>query len=202
MNSDINLLTKEEKVEQFKTKAIKFSSIISIVLFVLVAGVSAYFYFKVADLKKQIEVEESRIEKARSEIKGMASTEIVARNLYKKYQALSGILNSRLYYSDLLADFNSRIPEGVEVTSFSFEGPSELSVSGRASNYLLVSEFLANLNKQEVLDPSINESTPSASKTPIFKTAYLNSVTLNSNDSTVDYVISITYNGEALKKGF
>ncbi len=182
---EINLLTKEEKQEQVKTKVVKFGTVISVFLLLVVGGISAYFFFKAQNLKKEIQLEEAKIATMRSRIEEMSSVEISARNLYQRYSAIKGIFADRVYNSFLLEHFNSKIPVGVTVNSFNFRGQSEIDISGDAPNYLAVSEFLRNLNAKE--DPQV------------FKSATLTSVTLNASDKSVKYVIVLGYDLEALK---
>lgn len=184
MDNNINLLTREEKVEQFKGKAVKTSSILSVILLVIVGGLSAYFYIKVSTLKNNIKAEEQKIEEHRAKINSMESIEVIARNLYQKYTILSEIFDERLYYSEFLHSFNAKVPEGLEITLFRLAGQNELSVLGTADNYLLVSDFLANINN--------------ASEDSVFESAYLESVKLNPHDSTVDYAVTIFYDPEGL----
>jgi Tfp pilus assembly protein PilN len=174
MDNNINLLTREEKVEQFKGKAVKTSSILSVILLIIVGGLSAYFYIKVSTLKGNIKAEEQKIEEHRAKINSMESIEVIARNLYQKYTILSEFLHS----------FNAKVPEGLEITLFRLAGQNELSVLGTADNYLLVSDFLANINN--------------AGEDSVFESAYLESVKLNPHDSTVDYAVTIFYDPEGL----
>ena len=185
MRYDINLLTKEEKVEQIQEKAVKVSSVLAVILLLVVSGFSAKYYFEASDLKKLILSEDQKIIASRSEISSMKSTEVLARNLSKKQEVLGEILDNRPYYSELLSQFYERIPSGVGVRSFSFTDKASITLSGTASNYLLVSDFLKNLNDSE------DEN--------IFRSATLNSVKLNSGSSTVDYSLIVNFDMEKLK---
>lgn len=188
IQNDINLLTKEEKSEQFQKKAVKFSTVLAIFLLIVVGGISAYFWWRTQNLEKEISLRESEIDDYRSQVRAMAETEIVARNLYKKYTVLNNLLGKRFYYSTFLAHFNSKIPEGVEVSSFSFKDGDEISIAGTADNYLSVSRFLRNLTNE-------------APEFRVFTFAQLNSVTLNSSDTSVDYSIVVGYNAGVLTGG-
>lgn len=186
MQTDINLLTKEEKTEQFKRKAVKFSSIFTVFLLVAVTGVSGYYFMKAAGLKKEIKAEDTEISQLRSRIKSMADIEIVARNLYKKYTAIEEIFSERIYYSRFLTHFWNKVPEGVSISSFTFRG-DQISISGTGSNYLQVSQFLRNL---------IDE----APEFKVFTSATLNSVSLDPSNSSVSYSIVVGFNPEVLKE--
>lgn len=186
--SNLNLLTQEEKTEQLKVRVVKMSTIITLVLLVLTVIVSGYFYLKATNLKNQLQTAEQRVSSARSNIESMKSVEIYARNLYKKYLVLVDILEEKVYYSEFLSAYNSRIPSGVTTDNFSFSKGDEIGLRGAASNYLLVSDLLANLN-----DDSIDK---------IFEDAYLRSAKLNPGSSTVDFDVVASYDSGVLKRGF
>jgi len=182
---EINLLTREEKEEQVKTKVVKWSTIVSVFLLLIIGSASAYFFFKAQNLKNGVKAADSEIADLRSRIEEMSSVEISARNLYQRYFAIKGIFTNRVYNSFLLEHLSSKIPSGVKVNSFNFRGQTDIDISGDAPNYLAVSEFLRNLNAKE--DPQV------------FNSATLTSVTLNSSDKSVKYAIVISYNLETLK---
>jgi len=182
---DINLLTREEKQEQVKTKLVKLSSVLSVFLLILVGCLSFYYFSKAQNLKKSIKEEDIKITSMRNSIQEMSDVEVSARNLFQRYNAIEGIFAERIYYSFLLEHFNSKIPIGVTVNSFNFRGQSEIDISGDAENYLLVSQFLRNLN--EVADPQV------------FTSADLTSVTLNASDRSVKYAIVVSFDVESLK---
>jgi len=182
---DINLLTREEKQEQVKVKVVKFGTIISIFLLIVVGGITAYFFSKASGLKASIKEEEQKITNMRASIQSMESTEVTARNLYQKYTAINDIFTQRVYNSFLLEHFNSKIPAGVSVASFSFRGASDIDISGEAPSYVSVSDFLKNLNAKE--------------EKQVFTSATLTNVTLNAADRSVKYVIVLGFNKEVLK---
>ena len=188
MRYDINLLTKEEKVEQIQEKVVKVSSVLTVLLLLVVSGFSAKYYFEASDLKKLILSEDQKIETARDKINSMKSTEVLSRNLSKKQEVLREILDNRLYYSELLSQFYERIPSGVGVKSLSFTDKASITLSGTASNYLLVSDFLKNLNNSDAEN--------------IFQSATLSSVKLNASSSTVDYSLVVGFDKERLKDGY
>jgi Tfp pilus assembly protein PilN len=185
MSADINLLTKEEKVKQFRLKAVKASTLISILFLIISGGFSAYYYLQVRELKSSVEAVNNRVSSARATIDEMATVEIAARNLYQKYSIIEDILIDRPHYSFLLEHFEAKIPPGVSVESFSFRGDDEISISGEASSYITVSNFLGNLKAPE--------------EAQVFEDASLGSASLNSADRTVSYSITIIYDIESLK---
>ena len=187
MQYDINLLTREEKIEQFQQKAIKMSSVLAVVVLLAVGGFSVKYYLDSSNLKKLILSEDRKIADGRTRINSMKSTEVLARNLSRKQVVLREILGNRPYYSKLLSQFYERIPQGVGVKSLSFTDGASIALSGTASNYLLVSDFLKNLND--------------SSEENIFRSATLNSVKLNAGSSTVDYSLVVSFDMEGLKDG-
>lgn len=193
VDTSINLLTQEEKSQQFKSKAVKFSSVFSVFLVIVVSLVSGFYFFKATSLRTQIKNKEEEIQAARGDITSMESVEILARTLYKKYLVLKDIFENRVFYSDLLSDFNSRIPEGVTVESFAFDRDNTIVIRGTAENWLLVSDFLANFNE------SGSDSRTEA--TPLFTKAYLGSAKLDTGSSKTEYNIVIVYDPEAVKYG-
>ena len=62
MSQSINLIPQEEVVKQKKERVVKFSSIFSIVLLLLVIGISWYEWGKVRQMEKRIEQKEQEIE--------------------------------------------------------------------------------------------------------------------------------------------
>src|SRR3989344_3458553 len=102
MGQSINLIPQEEKQEQTKTQLVKLSTVFTIILFVIVAGISGYLFYQTYSLKTQIQLHEANITDLRAQIQNQSQIEIIARNLESKYKALNSILTDRLYYSLLL----------------------------------------------------------------------------------------------------
>jgi Tfp pilus assembly protein PilN len=182
---DINLLTKEERQEQIKNKVVKTSSVLAVIFLIIVGFASAYFFAQIQSLKSKIKQEDQTIETMRSQIEKMAPVEITARNLYQKYTIIKGIFSGRVYTSYLLRHFESKIPGGVTVDTFTPEKETDISITGNAPNYIAVSDFLKNLIAKEDVQ--------------VFTSARLSSVTLNSADRTVKFAIVISYDPEVLK---
>ncbi len=185
MDRNINLLTKEEKIDQFKSKAVKASTVFTIILMLAVGGLSFYYYGKARALKSSITSAGNRISNARGKIDDMSETEIVARNLYKKYSVISDIFDERIRFSSLFDHFDSKVPSGVFISSLNFRGAGEINISGDANNYILVSQFLDNLNSDD--------------EAQIFSEANLSSASLNATDRSVSFSISITYDSDIIR---
>ena len=188
MDTSLNLLTKEEKRKQFQVKAVKLSTVFTILLLILSGAAAGYFYMTSRNIKSDVEEAETRISSARAEINSLPEVEIAARNLYQKYSVVEDIFSNRPHYSYLLDHFDSKIPSGVSVSSFSFRGGDEINISGDADNYVLVAEFLEALNEEE------------SEGDQVFMSASLSSASLTSSDRTVSYTITLTYDAGALKE--
>ena len=184
MDFDINLIAKEEKQEQVKTKVLKAGTVVAVLLLVLSTGGSGYFYVKATGLRSDVKSETQEIADSRQKIDSMADIEITARNLYQKYIVISDIFSAQPKYSYLLEHFDTKIPLGVVVNSFSFSGAGEIILNGNASNYMAVSEFVRNLSDDD---------------NKVFTSARISSVTLQASNRTVDFDIAASYDEEALK---
>lgn len=191
MAQSINLIPQKEVKEQTKTKVVKFSTILTIVLLVVVSVASAYFLYETRDLKSQISTVDSEIEKLRGQIIELSSIEVTARNLDKKYGVLQDLFDTRLYYSDLLKEVAARSPGGVTFKSLSLRGSDEINISGKATDYITISDFTGRL-LEETSDEGILENP--------FSLVTLNSVSLDSQDSTVNFAITVIMNQEAFQK--
>lgn len=193
MAQSINLIPQEEVQEQIKVRLVKFSTIISLFLFLIVAGVSAYFFYATQNLKKQIVALDQEIDKYRNEITTLSDVEVIARNLDKKYNALKAIFNKRIYYSMLVQELYVRKPTTIKFDSFSSRDDTKLSISGDADDYISVADFTNNLLNQSF--SSGNEKLKN-----LFTSVTLNSVSLNSKDSKVSFAITVEFNKELLKR--
>ena len=85
MPADINLIPQAEIKEQQKFKAVKGSTVFSVVFLLIVLVVGGYFYYITNNVKSQISSVESSIEVLRADITDLSEVEISARNLDKKY---------------------------------------------------------------------------------------------------------------------
>jgi Tfp pilus assembly protein PilN len=181
MPETINLIPKEERIQQTKTKVVKFSTILAVVLLVVVAGIGGYFYYRVYNLKKELKATNTDITNLRSEITSLSTIEIEARNLYKKTTILQSIFDNRIYYSTLLKELEQSVPDKVVVDSFGVNKDNTVAISGSAETYNLVQDFTNKLLSRD-----------------IFTSVELNSVGLDSRDGKISFFIIVSYNEDLL----
>lgn len=181
MPETINLIPQEERIQQTKTKVVKVSTIISVVLLVIVAGVGGFFYYRVYTLRNELKELDAGVANLRSQISSLSEIEIEARNLYKKSQVLEKLFNERIYYSTLLTEFAESTPEQITVNSLGMGKDTSLSVSGRADTYNAVQEFTNQLLGNEV-----------------FTSVELNSVGLDTKDDRITFFIVVNYDEDLL----
>ena len=189
--NNINLIPQEEIQLQQKGKAVQGTTIFFILLTVVTLGVSGYFYYKNTTLTAKNNSLTTQIEAERTAIKSLSETEVILRNLDKKYNFLSGLINGRLHYSKLLTELKTRQPEGINVEALDVKAGS-LNYTGNADNYVLIANFINSLLNKDFPggDSNLKE---------LFTEVKLNSVTLDQNRSTVRFFIVINYYPEKIK---
>ncbi|MFC1756295.1 PilN domain-containing protein [Patescibacteria group bacterium] len=181
MVETINLIPKEERVQQTKTKVVKLSTYLAIGLLVIVAGVGGYFFYKAQTIKGQVKQLEGSVATLRADINKLSDIEISARNLYTKSEVLSAIFDDRVYYSRLLKELEVSTPSGVLVKSFGLGKDTTISISGEANTYNDVQDF-----SNKLLDRQY------------FTEVSLNSVGLESRKDKVNFFIVVSYSEELL----
>jgi len=188
---DLNLLPQEELSAQTEVKAVKLSTIFSILFLVIIAGVSGYLYYRDYNHKKEMEALGSNIVSLQSEIQSMASVEVKARNLDKKYFALTQIFSKQKVYSKLLKEIRYRQPLSVDISEFNLR-ISQIDISGTADNYISIAELINNLlNKKFSGGVSGLEG--------LFTSVSLNSVSMDETQNNIRYFIVVSFNEELLK---
>jgi len=179
----INLIPQEERVRQVKTKVVKASTTLSILVLVLVAGVGGFFYYKVHTVRTQVKDLEHKITNLRSDINDLSKIEIDARNLYKKSTILGSIFDSRAYYSKMLEELEVSVPSGVTIKSYGLNKENAVAIAGLAQTYNQVQEFSNKLLER-----------------PLFTEVTLNSVGLENNKERINFFILVAYNRELLNE--
>jgi Tfp pilus assembly protein PilN len=192
MVQSINLIPQEEVKEQSKEKAVRVSTILSILILVVVCAVSAYFLFVKMALNAQINSVNAELGTLRSQINSQASLEVLVRNLDKRYSTLNSILKDRVYYSALLEELAARSPAGIEVTNFDFHD-KVLNLSGTASNYQIFADFMTNL-----LDKNYPTGNPALKG--LFTNVQLSGLSLLGSSNSVSYSIQVTFDDSLLKE--
>jgi Tfp pilus assembly protein PilN len=186
MAQSINLVPQEEVFEQTKSKVVRFSTILSIFLLVVVGGVGYYLISQRMSLRGQLDNLDSEITQLRSDITDMSSIEVTARTLDKRYKVLSDIIYSRFHFSLLLSELKARTPETVIIKSFSMKD-TEISLAGESTDYLSIADFTNKLLDQEFEggNPELKD---------LFTSAVLNSVTLSNKDGIVNFALKLNMN--------
>ncbi len=188
---NINLIPQEEVQLQQKGKAVKGTSVLFILLTVIAIGLSGYLYYKTSDLKQKTNDVNSQIDAQRAKIKSMSSTEILLRNLDKKYNSISGMIDGRNHYSRLLSELKVRQPQGISIESVEVKD-GVVNYTGDAENYLLIAQFVNSLLNKDFPggDPELKD---------LFSEVKLNSVSLDQNKTEVRFFIVIVYDSSKLK---
>ena len=191
MPADINLIPQAEIKEQKKTKAIKGSTVFSIVFLLIVLAVGGYFYYITNNLKSQISSLDGDISVLRADITNLSDVEISARNLDKKYNVLKTLFTQRLKYSLLLKEVKNRQPPDLEIQSLDIK-PASMNVSGVADNYISIANFVNSLvsNEFEGGQEELKE---------VFTSVSLNSVSLEGSTNKVKFFIVVEYDMEKLR---
>ncbi|RJR27393.1 hypothetical protein C4561_02475 [candidate division WWE3 bacterium] len=188
----INLIPQQEVQEQTKTKVVKLSTVVSILILIIVGGIGGYFFYQTTTLSGSIDDLDSEVEKLRAEINSLAPVEISARNLDSKYKVLNEIFASRGNYSMLAEELRARTPEGILIDSFTLQKGTKISLSGVANNYILISNFMNNL-----LSPEFQGGNPQLRG--MFTSVSLNSVNLEKSKGLVRFAITVDINLEMIK---
>jgi Tfp pilus assembly protein PilN len=192
--ADINLVPQQVKVEQKKQSVIRKTTVLSILMALAVVAVSGYYFVRASTLESEIEEANAEVEGLRSQITDLSQIEVGARNLDLKYKALQEIFDNRVYYSLLLDEFENRVPENVDVDSFSLGQESTINISGKGDNYLAIAEFVNNLSDAEF--DGGNDGLEA-----LFTEVTLNSVSLDAQTEVeASFFIVINYNPELLTK--
>lgn len=183
MTQSINLIPQEEVVQQRKTRWVKMSTVIAVVLLVVLLGASGYIIYLSNSLKSQVKDKEDSISGLRSQILSLADIEISARNLDQKHQVISSFLNGKSYYSKMLSEIAAQTPSSVVVDTFTFGRENSINLSGTGETYLAINEFINNLVQ-----------------TDLFTEVTINSVSLENSTSSAKFFIVADYSEEELKQ--
>lgn len=188
---DINLIPQAELGQQEQVKAVKLSTVISILFLILVAGVAGYFLYLSYQHNQEMKALDTSIGNLRKEIQANSDVEIKARNLDQKYTALQQIFDKQRRYSLLLKELNARKPATVTIQSFDLSS-GKSSVSGLADNYLSISNFISTL-----VDKNFSGGTPGLES--LFTSIVLNSVTMDEAKTQIQFLIVINFDESKLK---
>jgi Tfp pilus assembly protein PilN len=192
MIGDINLIPQSEVVEQKKTKAVKTSTIVSLVLLFILILIGAYLVVITTGIKKQISEADTTITFLRNSINELSAVEISARNLDKKYKVLNTLFTQRSKYSALLEEINIRKPPEISINSLDVKTET-INVTGSADSYIAIAGFINNLlNKTfEGGNSKLKE---------VFTSVTLNSVSLDKATNEASFFIVINYSESLIKQ--
>lgn len=174
---NINLIPEQEVALQTKTKAVKLSTVLTILLLILIGSIGGYFYYTATDLRKQIADHEAAVTSLRSDITSLSQIEISSRNLYTKSTTLTSIFASRILYSRMIEELNGSTPTDITIESFSLGNSNTLNISGDGATYNSIQDFSNNLLEKQ-----------------LFTAVELNTVSLDNGSGRVKFFIIITYN--------
>lgn len=191
MPAGIDLIPQEEIQEQKKVKLVKSGTVVAIILGILVGVISAGVIYVNSELTSQIKVLDESIAAHRAEVQSLQSIEVIARNLSKKYNTLKDLFDSKIYHSLLIREVEARKPESVRITSFTLDETGRLTISGDASDYLSVSQFVNNLANQ-------NYTGGISGLGALFQGVTLNSVSLDKQSNSANYFIMLNINTSVL----
>jgi Tfp pilus assembly protein PilN len=192
MAQSINLIPQQEVREQQKVKIVKASTIVTVLVLVLVAAVSVFYFKKTSDLNNELTQVNENIEQLRGNIRSMEPIEVKARNLYKKYSVLDKLFNERVAFSLLLEELRAREPEGLVVASLDIRG-SEAVLSGSGQNYNVISDFIRAL-----VNPDFPSGNPDLKD--LFSDVQLSTVSYDNSKATVNFSLNVTFREDKLIK--
>lgn len=192
MIGDINLIPQSEVIEQQKTKAVKTSTVASLVILALLVLVSAYILVVTGGIKKQIKSADDSISTLRGSINELSLIEISARNLDTKFKVLNNLFTQRPRYSALLEELKVRKPAEINIDSLDVK-PEALNISGKADSYIAIAGFVNNL-----LNKSFEGGNEKLKE--LFTTVSLNSVSLEKSTNVVNFFIVVAFDENLLKQ--
>jgi len=193
MSQSVNLIPQSEKEVQTKEHLIKMSTLVTVLIAVLVGLVSVGLFYRSVSIKSKIKTHAKNISLYRNDISALDYIEINARNLDAKYNVLTKIFSSRVYYSVLMNELDKRIPSGVIIESLSLEKEKTLNIAGEGSDYLAIAKFVNTLS-----DPDFENAGEGLKG--LFTNVTLNSVSLDSQTNKVNYAIIIEFDSNLLTK--
>lgn len=188
---DINLLPQSEIQEQTKVRAVKLSTLFSIIMLLAVMGFSGYILYLNNQSKTKIADLDAEIDAFRNEITSMSATEVTVRNLDKKYNALKTIFSVQKKYSLLIQEIRIRKPAELTVDSMDLKD-GKLNINGSANNYIAIAQFINNLLNK-------NFEGGNAGLKEVFTAVSLNSVSMESSKNTIQYFIVVDFDSTKLR---
>jgi hypothetical protein len=149
----INFLKKNSKTEAEKKRIFlfRFVSIIALISYCVIAG--GIFFYSFSQENKLLEVEKN-LEKQTQNLKRLEKTESLYILFKQRLSFLSPILfekRSSTFKNDF-DYFNSLLVDGVEITDSFWDSSGVFSFSGKASDGLILSNYLDRLSAEVEVD--------------------------------------------------
>lgn len=144
----INLLPKEKATPQQKKVIAKITLVLAgILIFYAVLMIGLFAYGSYLSLRNnEIKKESTQTENI---IKSVQKKEILELALKTRIKEVSGLLSSRVTYSDYLEKLEALASAGTFFTDFEFQKKAIKAV-GSSSNVISVNELIANLKKENL----------------------------------------------------
>lgn len=188
---DINLLPQTEVVEQTRTKAVNFSTIIAIIFLLGFVGVTGYVLYLQNIDKTTIADLDAKIKTSRDQIMTKSEIEVKVRNLDKKYTAIKNIFSNQKKYSMLMEELRIRQPFTIDLNNIDVK-EGKLNINGSALDYVSIQEFVNNLTSDTFKEP-----TEGLEK--LFTAVSINSVNMESTKSSIQFFIVVDFDPALLK---
>ena len=184
---DVNLIPQEvinEKARQTHKKSID-KVAITILIIVVIATIAVVGYnqtlkSKLKNINNAIAVQEKIVE-------DLKEFGVIGYSLGVRLEKADKVMNERNRNSTLMEEINKRIPEGVELSNYSYAGGNVVNLTGRAfANYTPIAEFKDNLLSD------------SSDKGALFKDAKIVSASYTNDQSSIAFSIDIYLHEGAL----
>ena len=157
LNLNPKVINKEENKENLDKALVRSTAIVILVM--LVSSIPLFVINKI--ITKDIAVLQSNIDKY-SEIV-QKNTELKANNANMEnfINRIEGVDENTAHTSEIIEKLNSYVPKEITFNAMSFSDSGNISISGEATTYYSIPEFLANLQMSELFsNAKISNITP------------------------------------------
>jgi len=130
------------------------------------------------------------ISSLRNDVNSFSEIEIAARNLSKKYTALKQFYDTRVHYSLLFKEINSRKPGAIKLVGLTVRN-NTFELSGTAENFSDIQNFVSNLTNKDFAggEPALKN---------LFTMVSLTSVNLVESNQTLNFGLSLDVDASLL----
>jgi hypothetical protein len=191
-------LTPPQEIKKQKTQyVVGFTTIVSILIFLVLAGVGSYYFYRSYTVKNQIAEAVKQSDELAKQRESMKGIEDYSKRLSGKFFVLQKYLKTRVKYSSVMLEIISRVPNGLTLESIGMEsGSKRARLTGASKDVVQVSAFVNRLAKE---GKSSSESSTELDGKKAFTDVRLESLQLD-KESSVDYAVSFMVNEEAFLK--